>query len=120
MAEYALPVLPTFLTSFKESILFSGGLPLFIMKNNILGLPQRQMVYPATPFVAVQKGSAVGYKAMPGVPGSIWPQWLKESPIIEEMTPERYGPNYQKFGITWSYTHESPLIMVGVPHLWVG
>ena len=57
-ADFALANTMNLLTDFRESLTFSGGGPYFAMKRAVNGIPQRQMIYPATEYVVIQAGQA--------------------------------------------------------------
>lgn len=120
-AEY--PVIGgQFLMDFTEQIAFSGGGPKFIHRPNLLGIPQKQLVYPNTVYRAVQSGHSVGYLGYPTTPPPIWPSALMEAPDKTIVTPKRvgFGPTaYREFAVSWNYRFESAFPLVGLPNLWV-
>ncbi len=108
------------LVAFDETLDFGGGGPLYVHKPALNGPPQKQMVYQQVPFWAVQRGSAVGYRAYPAIPAPLFPGDLKERGRFSRKTPKRRGNGYQDFGITWEYNFESVSQLAGVPRLWLG
>ena len=118
MCEYVCTNSPTGLRSFSESLDFRGGGPVYIMARAINGLPQRQKPYSFTEYCVTQSGQAIGLLAMPIIPPPKFPFALKEAPKIRRSGPERIGPNYQNYGVTWSYEFEWHAPLIGVPTLW--
>ncbi len=120
-AEYPLPNTGGLLLSFTESLTFEGGGPIYAFRNALNGPPQKQMVWPATPYKVVQRGSAVGYKKYPtwAVPAAKFPFALMKAPKIDEKTPERKGKGFQGYELTWEYEFEDANPLVGTPTLWL-
>ncbi len=107
--------------SFSETVNIGGVSPLYVVLPCINALPQRQLVYPAMPCVASQRGHATGYKYYPVPPAPLWPYALKCPPVIDNETPRRRGPsNHSHYKITWSYQFEWPTLLVGLPNIWKG
>ena len=106
------------LLSFSESLSFSGGGPLYVVKRAIAGPMQRQLIYPQTEYRATQSGHATGFLAYPSPPRPLWPSALAESPNFRQEAPARTGPTYQRWGISWEYRFESIAPLVGVPNVW--
>jgi hypothetical protein len=118
MAEFHFSGTQNLVIGFTETLIKSGGGPLFICKRAVNTVPQRQQVYPATEYVVVQRGSAIGLRNYPVVPPSLFPFALKESPTITPVSPQRIGKGYQNFEISWEYVHEFPGPLIGVPNRW--
>lgn len=118
MAEYPLARTATLLLSFTETLSFAGGGPLFAHRLAINGLPQKQLIYPATVFRATQSGHAEGYLIAPTVPQPQWPNALKQSGDLKRTSPERKGRGYQGYGVQWSFEFESAYPLIGIPTLW--
>src|SRR5262249_31358216 len=97
---------------------FSGGGPVYIHRNAINGVPQKQMVYPATPYRCVQSGSAVGYRGYPTPPPPKFPAALMEAPHLPMKSPRRMGVGYPEYEIGWEYRMESVGPLQAVPTVW--
>lgn len=120
-AEYPMANTQNILLSFTEKLEFSGGFPLLTFRNAVNTLPQKQLVYPSTPFEVIQSGEAEGYRQMPVAPPSKWPAALMEAPRIVPVTPKRRGPNtYECYALSWWYRHMSATPLLGTPTLWTG
>jgi hypothetical protein len=125
-AEYFLTTNPAnMLLDFQETLTFGGGLPLFRHRNAVNGPPQKQLVYPQTPYTATQSGHAVGLSGPPalggpnGAPPAKWPGALMEGPSFSPTSPTRKGRGYEGFGLTWSYRFEDVGPLAGTPTLWI-
>lgn len=117
-ADYPAPGGQSALLAFEEAVTFAGGGPLYRVRRAVSGAPQRQLVYPATEFRAVQQGRAVGYLAYPPVPGPIWPGALAEAGEFVQVSPRRTGRGYEYFEVRWAYRFESVGALVGAPNRW--
>jgi len=120
-AEYPLAGTANLLLSFTETLTFSGGGPRYTTLPALKGPPQRQLIYEQTPYIAVQSGSAVGYRSYPTKPQPIWPFALKVNPNVVVSSPDRVGKTgYQDYAISWRYDYEYPTVLVGKPNVWLG
>ena len=118
-AEYALPNTNNILLSFTESVDFSGGGPKYILREAVVGPPQKQQIREQTIFYARQSGSSEGYTKEPVVPPPIWPRDQMEAVQVTRVTPDRVGPNkYQGYKVSWSYNFAASAPLIGRPHLW--
>lgn len=120
-ADYAVPGSLALLVSFTESLVVSGGQPLYVVKEAVNGPPQRQLVYPSSAYVATQSGEAVGFLGYPQIPGPMFPDAMRggrDNPRISKRSPKRTGNNYIDWPIAWEYSFESPDILVGSPNIW--
>jgi hypothetical protein len=118
-AEYPLLGSQNLLLSWRETLSFSGGGPIYRHRLAINGAPQKQLVYPASIYTVNQSGQAEGYLTYPVAPAALWPFALKEQPKITRSTPTRKGPAaYQAYPVSWSYDFESAAPLLGLPSLW--
>lgn len=105
------------LLKFRELVETDGGGPMIIHQPCINGLPQKRQIYPATAFMATQKGEAEGYIDYPSIPPPIWPADLKKFyPKTATTSPDRRGSGYQRYALGWEYTFESVKPLAGLPH----
>jgi hypothetical protein len=120
-ATYPYPGTGNLLWSWHESLRMWGGRPIYAMRRAINGPPQRQLIWPITEYAAAQSGEIVGYLAYPTVPAPLFPQALKEAPVIDPGSPKRRGaPNtWTHWPIRYSYSFESVGPLAGVPRKWV-
>lgn len=118
-AEYALANTSNLLLYFTERIDFSGGGPRDLLREAIIGPPQKQRVREQTIFYAIQSGQAEGYTKEPIVPPPIWPGAMLENPMITRVSPARIGKGYQGYVATWSFRFGSATALSGRPHLWI-
>lgn len=118
-AEYALTGTANLLLNFSERLSFHGTGPRFVVKEAVIGLPQKQQVREHTVSYATQSGSAEGYTKYPNVPPPLWPTDLTEAPHIEYTSPDRMGRAYQCWRVSWNYSFASALPLVGRPNLWL-
>lgn len=107
---------------FHEHVSISGGLPKFLVKPCINAAPQKQLLYPMTPWVATQSGSAIGWLDYPNPINPLWPDALNGR-TIDRDEPQYAGPlapapRYTHFPVRWSYQFESPTPLVGIPNRW--
>lgn len=117
-AEYPLAGSQLLLLSWTETLSFSGGGPLYIVKPALVGPPQRQLLYAQTPYQATQSGEAVGYLAYPNPAQPVWPASLRQAPRVQRRAPRRRGNGYEEYAVAWEYEFESVTPLVGVPTLW--
>lgn len=108
--------------SWQEDIRIHGGGPQYVWQTYLEGLPQRQVLYQNTPYMATQSGSAVGYLGRPLAPQPLWPDALLPTESdYGTSSPRRIGPvgspSYVEFGISWSYSFMSPYPFFGSPHV---
>jgi hypothetical protein len=118
-AEY--PYLPSAnrLLDWTEEVSYSGGDPIRDVKLAINGNHQIQMIYPTTPYRAVQSGKAFGYLAYPLASGPIWPSALMKPGEFSRIAPERKGLNLTNYGVTWRYEFASLVPLIGFPTPWL-
>jgi hypothetical protein len=119
-AEYPATGSASLLLSFKETLAFSGGGPLYKYRLAINGPPQRQLVYPQTVYRVTQSGELVGYRQYRTPPGPKWPAALVEAPRVTEESPTRRSLGaYQGYPVRWEYHFESAAPLTGAPTLWI-
>jgi hypothetical protein len=118
-AQYAVAGGQRFLLSFRETVNFEGGGPLFAHLQPVNDLPQKQMIYQATPYRATQEGEASGVGGYPFVPPPLWPGALKKAPRSGRTSPRWVGRTWLEYPVSWGYEYESatPLANLG-PHPW--
>lgn len=116
-ATYALPYAsPRRILSWNETISFSGGGPVYIMKSSIYGPPQRQKIQDQSPFTAVQSGSAVGWLEPPPIPPPVFGiENLTQSGDGSASTPQIDGVIRERWPATWSYSFASAYPLFGIP-----
>ena len=118
-ASYPLTGAPKYL-DFHEKLTFSGGGPVFTVRDAIIGPPQRQRVKEQSTWFVTQEGSLEGYlSAVAAPPPPIWPGALIRNPQISRDSPDRRGKGHTKFPLSWRYEFASVFQLFGVPHLWV-
>ncbi len=107
------------LMSFQESISFDGtGGPRFILKDALVGPPQRQLVQQRSRVRANQSGRATGYLEYPTPPAPLWPQDEHlEARQVRKVGGKFRGRAWQDFVIQWSYQFESTTPLAGNPTL---
>lgn len=104
------------LVSFQETLTFRGGNPRFVYLQTLTGLPQRQRVAQATPFLAFQRGSAVQLGGFPRHPAPKWPAAEHQDQREIELTGPDVGRNFTgEFSVRWSYAFESHAALPGTP-----
>lgn len=105
-ATYAvvLGTFPGLWVEFNETVSLTGGGPLYVLRPNILGEAQRQLVYPLTPLRVAQAGSGKGWRTWPPIPTALFPGALLQPGNVNRGSPEPIGfGQYQNYPITWSY-----------------
>lgn len=122
--EYPSPLFGTIaLTEFSETVSLSGGGPLRGCLQPVNGPPIEQLIYLATPYRAVQQGTAVGLLAYPDPMPPLWPDKLVNPPgTIARVSAQRVGvvPHYRNFRTTWSYEFLSATpLFGGSPNQWL-
>lgn len=115
--EYAASAV-NIVTSFRESLTFSGGMPIRIAKRALNGPPQIQVPYLQTEFTVVQAGQAEALRGYPIAPPPLFPAALAEAPVLRSTSPVRNAGAYERWGITWEYRFLSASPLVGLPNLW--
>lgn len=119
-AEYPIVGSVVAFLDFRETLTFSGGGPIYRFRMAINGPPQKQQVYPASPYKVIQSGECTGYRGYKNPPAPIWPGALLETGTIANIGPTRRGPGqYQGYRTTWSYHFESASSLTGFPTLWI-
>lgn len=81
------------------------------------GAPQIQLVKQQQKFIAIQQGQIIGVSGYISPPSSFWPAamqgenswWIPETPKYQGRVRKMFHP------YRWSYYHESPFPMTGVP-----
>lgn len=120
-AEYALSGTSNWLVSWSESLRFSGGGSLYVLKPAIIGPPQKQRLIEQTPYHATQSGEAVGFLAYPRPARPIWPADLVRAGEPEYIAPKRVATRrYEGWTVRWNYEFASASPLVGLPTLWKG
>lgn len=100
--------------TFVETLTFTGGGPREIWVEVANGPPQRQTVTQQTTYKATQAGSATQLGVDPNIPGPIWPDYehidqRSISPTIKSGAGLEWTRN-------WSYSFESDVPLLAVPH----
>ena len=103
-ADY--PALNVLLSLFEETLEFEGGGPRDVFLQPLNGLPQKQRVAESTPYRAVQRGSATGYRGWPLPMAPIFPDAEhRDQRHFSRRSPKRDGPVgapfYSEFPIEW-------------------
>lgn len=121
-AEIPVADAPTLLRSFEERLTFSGGGPRYGMLEPNRGAPIRQRLKEQTIWRAEQTGRAVGLYSRPSAPLPLWPAWLVERGTFGKTGARRRGSgaslSYTDFDISWAYSFESPIQLIGNPRSW--
>jgi hypothetical protein len=110
------------LLAFETSIQRTGGGPLTYHLEPLNGLPIKGLGKQATVYKAVQQGSAVGILSRPNpliYDPPLWPEAeMQPLRVITEGHPKRRGTKFTEWPISWQYTFESALPLIGSPRLW--
>jgi hypothetical protein len=118
-AEYAIAGGQRFLLAFEETVTFEGGGREWAHLQPVNDLPQKQLIYQATPYRATQEGSATGVGGYPFVPPPLWPGARKrENPRRSFKSAENTGRTYKGFAVTWAWEYESATPIFGGPTQW--
>ncbi len=120
MAEYILPGMQFELLNWTETLKFTGGGPLFVMKRALQGPPQRQRVCDQTEYCVEQSGEAEGLLAKPALPLPKWPSRQKMGPGYTATSPHRAGRGRKDYAVSWLYNFESEVPLIGAPTPWPG
>jgi hypothetical protein len=118
-AEFVYPGSQLAMISFTESISYTGtGGPVFRWRPCINAPPIRQVVYPFSTQKATQSGQAVGHMAYPPVPDPIWPDAeMPDQRSVVYGSPKRLGQGFIEYPVSWRYSFESIVPLVGLPSL---
>jgi len=104
------------LVRYQETITFTGGGPKFGFMQTLQGRPQIQTLAEATPFRAVQSGSAIGKSSYPSPNTPVWPDAEQEEQRnISRKSPERSGQYFVNYEISWQYYFSSTSGFSGLP-----
>jgi len=117
----------TNIIEFSESLSLAGGGARYIDTAGnppVEGFSGRYRVVENVPYTAVQSGSVTvwheptNFRDM--IPAPKWPENLMEATPLDIQGPqERYGTNYRRWTINYSYRFESPEVeMTGTPNTW--
>lgn len=116
--NYAAPV--SSLVSFSETVSIRGGGPVYAVVETVEGPAERQKIRNFSACRATQSGQAVGRFDYPPVPAALFPDFLKEDPVITRTGPDKVGPNtLQNYKVSWQYEFESPTQLFALPNVWV-
>lgn len=107
------------LVAFRETVAFSGGGPVREFLQPVNGLPIRQVLYAATPYRAIQTGSASSLGNWPTPPLPLWLPDLQKAAEPSFESPQR-GPRGLEFAVSWRYEFGSERPLLGRPNRWVG
>lgn len=121
-AEYPIRTSGQFvnpLVSFRETVSFSGGGPVRDFLQPVNGPPIRQVLYQATPYRAIQTGTASALGGWPTPPAMLWPADRLKDPEPSFDGPQR-GPRGLEFAVSWRYEFGSERPLTGRPHTWAG
>lgn len=105
------------LLEFQETLSFVGTCgPRFVWLDTLNGPPEKQIVQQKTTQRVVQSGSALGYFNRPPPPPPLWPgnEHEKERQIVLTSPRIVFGRAVDH-GISWSYSFESAVPLLGVP-----
>ncbi len=112
----------TSIKSWRESVSFTGGGPLFGMLETRVGRPQPQLLTRHTIYRAVQEGQAVGNYVRPSAALPLFPSAQIKMPNITKIsaTPVGLGNStvFINPGIRWRYEFESATPLVANPNNW--
>lgn len=104
------------LMEFRESLEFTGGGPRWVIIETRRGLGVRQQVSEYVPYRVRQSGQAVGVTGWPNIPAPLWPaNEHQDRRVIVRSAPERVGPSFTGWPVTWSYEFESTTALTGLP-----
>ncbi len=124
--EYPSAIRASRYQSFRDSVSYSGGMPIRQMVRAVNLPPIDQIIWPYTEFEAVQSGEAVGFSAWPfGAPNAgpplLFPvSTLRGKPEITPSGPDRIGPDgYKNYRIRWVIRYASATPLIAAPLRWV-
>lgn len=104
------------LLDFEETVEFSGGLPKVVYLPTSQGPSVRQTTRKRTPYVAVQRGMAVGKRARPTPPRLLFPGADILDYRIGKASPSRLRQGvYREFSVQWSVTYMSNDVLNAEP-----
>lgn len=119
-AEYPFSSAGNALLSWTETVELWGGGPLRDVFPCLNALPQEQILWPATPFEAVQRGTIVGYLAYPPAPPCFAPAKMVNFPgRFSRRSPKRRGGGFTEFPVDYQYVMKSATPLVAVPLRWL-
>jgi hypothetical protein len=105
-ADYPAPGAARMLLAFRETVSYSGGLPLVVFAKPLAGRPIKQFVGQDT-YRAVQSGQLVSVGPGPFAPSALWPGALVDRDGPNPTSPNFLGRAYEGFGLAWTYRFES-------------
>lgn len=108
----------TNLISFRESLSFSGGGPVFDFFRPPRGRPIKFIRNEFVEYRVIQEGSAMGLFSYPGYPPPIFPGALMAPPTLSPTGPERAGQFAGQWPVSWRYEFGSTEPLVGLPNAW--
>lgn len=115
--ECRIPVAEQELLDFRESLVSSGGLPVFRIHELRNGPPIVQMVSPASAYRATQSGSALGLSKYPAPSPPIF--GTSSPPLVDREigvdTPENWRGSRINYAKKWTYTYSSVGPLFGTP-----
>ncbi len=103
---------------FNEVVEWEGGYPVYVLRPNVNGPWQPQLVYPLAPVYITQRGSGKGWRDWPQAPAPLFSPFLK-GPRLSKGSPENAGLGvYINYPITWEYTFGFPSLLTPTPTPW--
>ncbi len=107
-AEYPIVGAANLVLEWQETLAFGGGGPVYAHRLALNGPPQKQLIYPQTPYTCTQVGMAVGYQRQLPPNAPRYPAALKVSPDVVYDSPERRRVGrYTGWRTRWQYVFES-------------
>lgn len=107
----------TFLTSFKETTTFSGGLQDFVVQEYLNANPVRYNTVQKTKYVAVQEGEAICYGATASPAAQLYPAHVKDA-NTSQTSGDRKNNTRRYFVTRWRYLYESATAFTPTVTLW--
>lgn len=117
-AEYLISGTQNAVLSWTESVSIVGtGGPVKRFRVPVNGRPVRQVISPYSIVRATQSGQAIGHTSYPTPPPPLWPSYelLEQRQPGNRQNPQRLGRGFANYPISWSYSFEADVPLVGLP-----
>lgn len=100
------------IVQYQETLTFSGGIPVLIVRPCVNSQPVEQVVSPCSPFVVNQSGILITLSANPQANPPLWPDKLVDRQV-SPVTADLNRGGFVQQAVSWSYTFQSATALTG-------
>lgn len=103
------------IAQYQESLTFSGGFPILVVRPCVNQGPVEQVTSPRSPYFATQSGVLVTIGGPPIANPPQWPNYLLNSSSVSYISPDVFRGNAIQQGVQWNYQFASATPLLGLP-----